>query len=280
MSTARRPGADARVIRRKVAVPPQPERLVARPALGAAAGDARRALSARVGRRDGRRRQDHGRVQAAPLLERPVAWLTLDATDAAPGRLVTYLEAALAPPRWTARERGRRGAAAASRTPRPRACSPRRSARARCCWSIDELERLADAPEALAALGGLLALRAADACASCSSAGASWRSTLGNAATLGRVAAVGEADLAFTTEEAAQALADVGRGEVDPIAAVRGHGRLGRRRALRGVALGGPRRRAWAARPTRSTATCRRRSSSSSTPTTASSWSPPRCSRR
>ena len=34
--------------------------------------------------------------QALPLLERRVAWLTLDDTDAAAGRLVTYLEAALA----------------------------------------------------------------------------------------------------------------------------------------------------------------------------------------
>src|SRR5207244_10516466 len=35
-------------------------------------------------------------VSAAALLGQPVVWLTVDRTDAAPGRLVTYLEAALA----------------------------------------------------------------------------------------------------------------------------------------------------------------------------------------
>src|SRR5689334_3855557 len=35
-------------------------------------------------------------VQAAAQLDRPLAWLSLDATDTAPGRLVVYLEAALA----------------------------------------------------------------------------------------------------------------------------------------------------------------------------------------
>ena len=34
-------------------------------------------------------------ARAAGWLDRPVAWLTVDRTDTAPGRLVTYLEAAL-----------------------------------------------------------------------------------------------------------------------------------------------------------------------------------------
>jgi len=86
---------DPPVIRRKVAVPPQPERLVGRPRID-------RLLAELI--------ESHGLVwvcatagagkttaviEALPLLDRHVAWLTLDDTDAAPGRLVTYLEAAL-----------------------------------------------------------------------------------------------------------------------------------------------------------------------------------------
>src|SRR5581483_12071424 len=86
---------DPQFIRRKVAVPPPPQRLVERERID-------RLLAQLV--------QDHrlvwvcatagsGKttavVQALSRIERPVAWLTLDDTDAAAGRLVTYLEAAL-----------------------------------------------------------------------------------------------------------------------------------------------------------------------------------------
>ena len=163
-------------------------------------------------------------VQAARAIERPVAWLTLDATDAAPGRLVTYLEAALT--RAAPQVRGVGTGALARRIAHAEAAGLLAEAvgTSPVLLVIDELERLAEAPEALAALERAAALRAAEHARSCSSAAASWRSTSGNAATLGRVAAVGEGDLAFTTEEAARALADVGRGEVDPIAAVEATG--------------------------------------------------------
>ena len=68
---------------------------------------------------------------AARLLDLPVAWLTVDRTDAAPGRLVTYLEAALAErmPRVAGvvaralgrRDHARRGGGAARRGRRRRA---------------------------------------------------------------------------------------------------------------------------------------------------------------
>ena len=208
-------------------------------------------------------------VVQAGALHRAAAWpgSRSTRTDAAPGRLVTYLEAALDAPRAAAstasapaRWRG------ASRTPRPPVCSPRRSATSPLLLVIDELERLADAPDALAVLGGRRPLRAADHAHGAHQPARAGRSTLGTAATLGRVAAVGEADLAFTAEEAARALADA--------RACRGRPDRGRRRP---PAAGSPaccsRRGArrttspgWAARPTRSTATCPRRSSSSSHP--------------
>ena len=135
MSTARRPGADARVIRRKVAVPPQPERLVARPRIDRLLADLidRHRLvwvcaTAGAGKTT-------AVSQALPLLERRVAWLTLDDTDAAAGRLVTYLEAALA-----AEVECRRGRGHARRSP-PAFRMPRRPvswwrpwARCRWCW--------------------------------------------------------------------------------------------------------------------------------------------------
>ena len=86
------------VIQGKLTVPPLPERRVERPRL-------ERSLAALI------ERNRVVVVSATPgagkttavaaavrLVERPVAWLTLDRTDAAPGRLVVYLEAALSRP--------------------------------------------------------------------------------------------------------------------------------------------------------------------------------------
>ena len=84
-----------RVIRSKLAMPPQADRLVAR---------------RRVADLIARLVEEHplvlitatagaGKttavVQATAQLNRPVAWLTLDGTDSAPGRLLVYLEAAV-----------------------------------------------------------------------------------------------------------------------------------------------------------------------------------------
>jgi ATP/maltotriose-dependent transcriptional regulator MalT len=87
---------DAQVIRRKIAQPPTPARVVARKRLDRLILDLleRHALvwvCATAG---------SGKTTAVShALEhhaRRVAWLTLDDTDAAAGRLVTYLEATLA----------------------------------------------------------------------------------------------------------------------------------------------------------------------------------------
>ncbi len=217
------PAGDTAVIQRKLAIPEVSERALGRPRL-------ERLLAMLVERypvvwvaATAGAGKTTAVVQAARAIERPVAWLTLDATDAAPGRLVTYLEAALT--RCSPQVRGVGTGALARRIAHAEAAGLLAEAvgTSPVLLIIDELERLAEAPEALAALSGLLRY-----------APPSMRILLisrrelaidmGNAATLGRVAAVGEGDLAFTTEEAARALADVGRGEVDPIAAVEATG--------------------------------------------------------
>src|SRR4051794_33549559 len=162
-------------------------------------------------------------VQAARAIERPVAWLTLDATDAAPGRLVTYLEAALA--RCAPQVEGVGTGALARRIAHAEAAGLLAEAvgTVPVLLVIDELERLAEAPDALAALGGFVRY-APPTMRVVLISRRELAVDMGNEATLGRVAAVGEGDLAFTTDEAARALADVGRGEVDPIAAVEATG--------------------------------------------------------
>src|SRR3954471_6063145 len=84
------------VIKAKLTAPPLPDQRVARP---------------RLERRLAQLIRDHATVAitasagagkttavaaAARTLEHPVAWLTVDPSDGAAGRLVTYLEAALA----------------------------------------------------------------------------------------------------------------------------------------------------------------------------------------
>jgi DNA-binding SARP family transcriptional activator len=212
-------GGERAVIQRKLAIPEVTERALGRPRL-------ERLLAMLVERyplvwvaATAGAGKTTAVVQAARSIERPVAWLTLDATDAAPGRLVTYLEAALA--RCTAQVDGVGTGALARRIAHAEAAGLLAEAvgTSPVLLVIDELERLADAPEALAALGGFLRY-APPTMRIVLISRRELAVDMGNAATLGRVAAVGEADLAFTTEEAGRALADVGRAEVDPIAAV------------------------------------------------------------
>jgi LuxR family maltose regulon positive regulatory protein len=217
------PGGDRAVIQRKLAIPEVTERALGRPRL-------ERLLAMLVERypvvwvaATAGAGKTTAVVQAARSIERPVAWLTLDATDAAPGRLVTYLEAALA--RCAAQVDGVGTGALARRIAHAEAAGLLAEAvgTTPVLLVIDELERLAEAPEALAALGGLVRY-APPTMRIVLISRRELAVDMGHAATLGRVAAVGETDLAFTTDEAARALADVGRGEVDPIAAVEATG--------------------------------------------------------
>ena len=237
MSTARRPGADARVIRRKVAVPPQPERLVARPRIDRLLADLidRHQLvwvcaTAGAGKTT-------AVSLALPLLERRVAWLTLDDTDAAAGRLVTYLEAALGRRGGIRRGRGHAGA----RRPAP-ACRGRRSPGGgggrRAGGAGDR--RAGAAGRGAGRAGGDRrggALRAADA-----AGGADQQARGGDRAGLGRRAGRqrdrGGGRPRLQGRGGRHRAGERRQGGHRPGRGRRGHRRLGRRRAVRGLALG------------------------------------------
>lgn len=207
------------VIQSKLAVPPLSERLVARPRVSelvahlieqhpvvwvcATAGAGKTTTV----------------VQAADLAARPVAWLTVDDTDGAPGRLLTYLEAAVG--RRVPAADGVATTALASRIPHAEAAGMLAEATAGSplLLVLDGLERLAGAPEALRVVGALVryappALRIA--LISRVEVPIDIPSTAG----IDNVAAVGEATLAFTPGEAAEALAQAGHTGIDPARAV------------------------------------------------------------
>src|SRR5947209_3658603 len=95
------PGTDAEaasrlVIQRKLAVPPLSETRVARPRVerhlaGLIEQHRVVVVSATAGAG-----KTTAVAAAVEMLNLPVAWLTLDTTDTAPGRLLIYLEASLA----------------------------------------------------------------------------------------------------------------------------------------------------------------------------------------
>jgi len=155
---------------------------------------------------------------AIQRLGRPVAWLTLDWTDTAPGRLVTYLEAAvgIAVPRAEGVARD----ALAARIPHPEAAGLLAEAVAgeRLVLVVDELERLGEETQAWAVIEALLRHAPDD-----------MRFVLCSrrpvpASVLPRhprqVARVGDEVLALTVEEAASVLASEGIPGVDPVVAV------------------------------------------------------------
>jgi DNA-binding SARP family transcriptional activator len=214
---------DSQVIRRKVAVPPLPQRLVPRERIDRLLGELIEAhplvwVCATAG---------SGKTtavsQALPRVERRVAWLTLDDTDAAAGRLVTYLEAALAS--QVPEARGVATQALVAKLPHTEAAGllAESIAGTSLLLVIDELERIADAPEALAVVAALVRY-----------APPSLRVVLisrhevsvelPSDAALGGSVTVSERDLAFRAPEAAEALAHAGRSDIDPTQAVEATG--------------------------------------------------------
>lgn len=150
-------------------------------------------------------------VEAVRSLERPVAWLTLDATDAAPGRLVTYLEAALS---------GLRPSVSGVATGALTAGIPHAEAAGLLAEGmggepavlvVDDLERIAESPPALAVLETFIRYAAP-----------AIRIVLIGRRDVpldidgGVLGGIGEDDLAFTAGEATEALARLGRSDVDP----------------------------------------------------------------
>jgi DNA-binding SARP family transcriptional activator len=214
---------EGQVIRRKVAVPPPPQRLVPRERIDRLLADLieRHPLvwvcaTAGSGKTT-------AVTQALERIDRGVAWLTLDSTDAAAGRLVTYLETALAS--QVPQAHGVAGRALAAKLPHTEAAGllAESVGDTPLLLVIDELERIADAREALAVIAALLRY----APPSLRVVLISRREVsieLDSAAALGGSVTVTEHDLAFRATEAAQALAKAGRADIDPTQAVEATG--------------------------------------------------------
>jgi len=210
----------AGVIGRKIAVPALPHRFVERPRL-------ERLLAELVARKRVvivTASAGSGKTTAVVGVSRglagAVAWLTVDRSDAAPGRLVTYLEAALGLVRPHVIGTGT--GALTARLPHAEAAGLLAEAigAAPTTLVLDELERLGNSPEAWAVIEALLRYAPEET----SLVLISRRDVPTALCALPSpqdVAVVGDAEVAFTADEAGRALARVGKHDIDARAAVR-----------------------------------------------------------
>ncbi|NMH96814.1 BTAD domain-containing putative transcriptional regulator [Pseudonocardia acidicola] len=159
-------------------------------------------------------------LQAAHQLRRPLSWLGVDATDAVTGRLLTYLEAAIA--RQVSGVEGMASAALAAQLPHAEVAGLLAEAvgDSNLLIVLDDAERIADQPDALAVVASFARYLPPTARLVIISRSVLPFDAAGGASFLTYVAAVGEEDLAFTVQEAADALALSGRPDVDPAEAI------------------------------------------------------------
>jgi LuxR family maltose regulon positive regulatory protein len=158
-------------------------------------------------------------VEALADSPSPVTWLTLDALDDAPGRLLNYLEAALA--RVYPDIEGVVGRALATRVPHVEAAGLLADATADrpVVVVLDQLERIADAPEALAVVSAFLRYAPQTLHAVvCSRRELTLE--IDSTAAWADAVRVGEAELAFTVPEARKAMALRGSEALDAEGAV------------------------------------------------------------
>jgi DNA-binding SARP family transcriptional activator/tetratricopeptide (TPR) repeat protein len=155
-------------------------------------------------------------LQAARATGRPLAWFSTDRTDAATGRLLTYLEASIA--EQVPEVAGVAATALAARAPHREVAGLLAEAigDVPLLLVLDDLEQLARAEGAVAVLSAFL--RYLPPTARVVLVGRAELSVeLGPpAAAQRRVAAIGEGDLAFTLEEVSEALAAAGCLDIDP----------------------------------------------------------------
>lgn len=153
---------------------------------------------------------------AVERLERRVAWLSVDNTDSAPGRLLTYLEAALSSA--VPEVQGVVSAALGAQLPHTEAAGLLAEAiRDRpVLLVLDDLERIASSEDALAVLGGFARYLPSTTRLVLISR----RELLLPSAPSTIVIGIDENVLAFTCEEAAEALARTGRPDADVQAVV------------------------------------------------------------
>jgi DNA-binding SARP family transcriptional activator len=211
------------IIQSKLAPPPLPAQFVERPRLHRLLADLIEerhvvVLSATAGSG-----KTTAVVEATRLLQRPLAWLTVNDTDAAPGRLVSYLEAAVA--RTLPRVAGVATNALAMGTPHAEAAGLLAEAigEERLVLVLDELESLGAEREAWAVIEAVQRYAPAGVCVvlvsrreipSARGARRPWAAT----------AVLGESEMAFTAAEAGEALARLGNSEIDAAKAVEATG--------------------------------------------------------
>jgi ATP/maltotriose-dependent transcriptional regulator MalT len=199
-----------RVIRRKIIVPDTPVGAVPRERLDGLLSqvvDAHRVVAVTATAGAGK---SVAVAHASRRFNRPVAWLSVDATDAAPGRLVTYLEEALA--QQLPSVRGIATGALAAGVPHAEAAGllVDAAADAEVVFVLDDLERLHGSPPAWEVVGSVVRYGPPSMRLILISRRALGASVLSPA--LGaELARVGDADLAFTVEEAGIALQGLGR---------------------------------------------------------------------
>jgi ATP/maltotriose-dependent transcriptional regulator MalT/DNA-binding SARP family transcriptional activator len=210
----------APIVQRKLAVPSLPEHRVERPRVeGTLVALAERHRVVVVSATAGAGKTT-AVAAAVRSLDRPVAWLTLDWSDAAPGRLVTYLEAAFA--QQLPEVSGRATRALAAGIPHGEAAGLLAEAigDAPIVLVLDELERLGDTKEAWEVIETFLRY----APTATSTLLVSRRAVPSAVAPPPSAAALGEGELSFTATEATEALARIGAPAVDAAAAVEATG--------------------------------------------------------
>lgn len=208
------------IIQRKVTPPPLPETVVPRPrieSLLARLIEQHRIVCVYASPGAGKTTAVR---QAARRLGRPLAWLSVDTTDLATGRLLTYLAAALAP-EVTATTKIAEAALGAQLPHTEVAGLLAEAVGDRSLLIVlDDLEQLSHDQNALSVISSFARYVPQSARLLMVS-----RSPLPFGATSAApfrswIAAVGEEDLAFTIQEAADALSIVGKPDVDPVEAV------------------------------------------------------------
>jgi DNA-binding SARP family transcriptional activator len=210
-----------RVIRRKIIVPDTPVGVVPRERLDGLLSqlvDAHRVVAVTATAGAGK---SVAVAHASRRFNRPVAWLSVDATDAAPGRLVTYLEEALA--RQLPSVRGIATGALTAGIPHAEAAGllVDAAADAEVVFVLDDLERLHGSRPAWEVIGSVVRYGAPSMRLILISRRALAASVLSPA--LGaELARVGDADLAFTVEEARIALQGLGRSGAEAAVAATG----------------------------------------------------------
>lgn len=211
------------IIRSKLAMPPLAERLVARPRLNRLFSqliNQNRVVWVAATAGSGK---TTAVVQAASAWGGPVAWLTLDGTDTAPGRLLIYLEAAIAV--HVPDAAGLASSALTARIPHPEVAGllAESVGDEDLLLVLDGLENLVGAYEALDVIGAVvryaplglkvILLTRVDL-----------PIDLSALAGVDRVATIREEDLAFTPGEAERALAQTGITDIDATSAVEATG--------------------------------------------------------